>query len=66
MSNTEDYKWIRAWGRLLGSRAYYIIDQVEQARKDHAPENAIYRKDDGTWATTDDITSEVTRYNLGL
>jgi hypothetical protein len=66
MPSANDYPFIRAWGRLMGSYNYYIRDQVQQARDDHAPANAVYRREDGTWATTDDITPATTRIQLGL
>jgi hypothetical protein len=62
---TDDYPWIWRWGRLLGSFSYYIENEVKRAREDGAPQNAIYRRNDGTWATTDDVTSEDTRRQLG-
>jgi hypothetical protein len=49
-----DYPEIRKWGKKMGSFPYYIEQQVRQARKDKAPQNATY-KSDGKWATTDDI-----------
>lgn len=64
MSN--DYHWIREWGKLLGSHDEYIDRQVEKARRDNAPENAIYKSNDGRWVTTDDVTSGETRHALGL
>jgi hypothetical protein len=50
----------------MGSYDYYVRDQVQQAREDNAPANALYRRENGTWATTDDITSATTRVQLGL
>lgn len=66
MTEQNDYPYIRAWGKLLGSFHYYVREQVEQARADRAPTNATHRKVDGTWATTDDITRAETRRQLGL
>lgn len=40
---------------MLGSMRYYIDDQVNQARKDKAPQDAIYKRDNGTWARLRDI-----------
>ena len=53
-----DYLYIRAWGTALGSFLYYIEDQVEKARRDHAPETAIYRRQDGSWAVFEEIAAE--------
>ncbi|MEB3023034.1 MULTISPECIES: hypothetical protein [Mycolicibacter] len=62
----EDYQYIRRWGRHMGSLDYYINDEIERARTDGAPANAIFRRDDGTWRTTDDITDPVLRKQFGL
>lgn len=62
----QEYHWIRKWGEYLLSKNYYIKDQQKLAAEDGAPLNAIFKKEDGTWETTDGITSEVTRYYLGL
>ncbi len=62
----KEYEWIKKWGYWMNSFTGYIRDQIELARQDNAPDNAIYKQDDGTWATTDDITSEVTRESLKL
>ena len=58
---SNDYPFIRAWGRIMGSHRDYIDHQVELAREDQAPPDAIYRRDDGTWATTDEILRSDTR-----
>jgi hypothetical protein len=50
-----EYLMIRAWGKYMGSYAYYIRDQIATAKEDKAPTNAIYKKDDGTWATIEDV-----------
>lgn len=52
-----DYKYIRAWGAYMGSFDYYVNDQVAQARKDNAPEDAIYCRD-GKWATFSGVKNE--------
>ncbi len=56
-----DYKFIRAWCKMLGSFSYFVKNEVEQARRDNAPQNAVYRNADGRWVTYDEITSERTR-----
>jgi hypothetical protein len=50
-----DYRHIKAWGAVMQSFQYYVVDQQQRAAEDQAPVNAIYRKDDGTWSTADDI-----------
>ena len=61
-----EYRFIRAWGELLGSREPCIRDQIARARTENAPPTAIYRTQAGTWATTEDITRSTTRRELGL
>ena len=39
-----DYPYIRAWYRISGSFPYYIEQQVELARKDNAPHDAVFGK----------------------
>jgi hypothetical protein len=56
-----DYLYIRAWGQSLGSTNIFIEEEVRKARKDHAPETAIYHRQDGTWATFEEIDSEKTK-----
>lgn len=56
----QDYRFIRAWGLLLGSASYYITQQIAIARKEHAPERAVCRMGD-KWTTVDEIPSDSTR-----
>ena len=50
---------------MTGSFQYYIDMQVEQARKDKAPENATYRDTlTGKWHTVEDVRSAETREAL--
>ena len=51
------YEHIVLWGRYLGSADYYINDQILLAAKDKAPENAIYKDNDGKWHTFDDVVN---------
>ena len=60
-----DYPYIRAWGRMLHSFEYYITQQVEEARRDRAPQDAIYRNHDtGSWVTFAAVTNEGTRQHI--
>lgn len=59
-----DYKYIRAWGKMLGSFRGYIEGEVEKARKERAPETAIYRRSDGTWATFEGIERQDTKQRI--
>ena len=61
-----DYHWVVKWEQFMGAAQYYIDRMVRTARNDNAPANATHKNDDGTWSTTDDITSKSTRRALGL
>lgn len=53
-----DYLYIRAWG-IVGNRDYRETEcNLEMARKEGAPMSAIYKMEDGTWKTFEDVTSE--------
>jgi len=57
-----DYRWIRIWGRRMGSLFYYIEGQIERARETNAPADAIFERfasdgsgRTGTWATMSEL-----------
>jgi len=50
-----EYKAIALWGKYTGSYQYYIENQQNQAALDNAPISAIYRNQDGTWSTVDEV-----------
>ena len=52
-----DYIMIRAWGQYMGSNNSYIRDQIAIAKEDNAPQNAIYKADEGTWVTIESVKS---------
>ena len=56
-----NYPYIRAWGRMLHSHAYYIKNQVEEARTDNAEFDAIYKNSIGRWQTIRDVKDEQVR-----
>lgn len=57
-----DYIYIRAWHLMTGSYQYYVDMMVSKARRDGAPENAIYYDDRSReWKTVDDIVSPETK-----
>lgn len=56
-----DYKYIRAWGQMLGSFPSYIEGEVERAKRDRAPQTATYRRQDGSWATFEQVVNKETR-----
>jgi hypothetical protein len=62
MSMKKDYLHIRAWGKMMQSNQSYIEDQVEEARADGAPQDAIYQ-DFGTkkWKIYSDVSNPDTR-----
>ena len=49
------HKYVYAWGRYMDSKDYYIQDQLDLAEKDNAPENAIFKRREGDWATMDSL-----------
>ncbi|HEY6020210.1 MAG TPA: hypothetical protein VIY48_10000 [Candidatus Paceibacterota bacterium] len=62
-----DYKYIRAWGKIMSHHKYLVLSQVEKALAENAPADAIYRQQDGTWVTLNspNITTE-TKFLLNL
>lgn len=56
-----DYIYLRAWNRMLGSAPHFCTESLDRARKDKAPDDAIYERHDGAWATYDNITWDETR-----
>jgi hypothetical protein len=54
---TVDYIYIRAWGEMMGSENYFVRNELATAKEDKAPGNAIFKRDDGTWATIEDVAS---------
>ena len=61
-----DYKYIRAWGYSLGSFDYYIENQIAKAKEDNAPPTAVYKRQDGTWATFEEIKRDDTKEEIAL
>lgn len=66
-----DYPWIRAWGWMMGSMEYYIVDEIARAKSSNAPLDAIFRRmtaggewDGKTWARASEIENSNTRYVL--
>jgi hypothetical protein len=62
MPKPEDYKHIRAWGRMMLSYEYYIVQEQEQAAKDNAPIDAIYKRD--TWRRFADVENPDSRMRV--
>lgn len=58
----RDYPYIRAWGRFMHSGSYYIQGELELARAENAPPDAICKNHfTGYWRRYTDIENEVTK-----
>ena len=55
-----DYIYLRAWDRMMGSSSYWCIENIARAKKDNAPQDAIYKNGDH-WQTVDDIVAIETK-----
>lgn len=55
MNKPDDYKLIEFWCLRLGSFRDFTLAQQKAAAYDGAPLDAIYRRDDGSWATIKDV-----------
>lgn len=64
--NNDDYPYIVALGRNLGSASGWVAAQCQLARRENAPHNAMSRRQDGTWSTTDDMVDPEVRKRYGL
>lgn len=57
-----DYPYIRAWYRISGSFPYYIEQQVELARQENAPHDAVFRHlNQPIWYTVNQIGNKETK-----
>lgn len=52
-----DYIYIRAYGKYMQLASSFINDELQMAHDDKAPGNVIFKRDDGTWATIEDINA---------
>ena len=59
--NAMDYKYVRAWNIMMGSFDYYINSEVEKAKQDKAPDDAIYKNHLDKWVTVSEIKNEETK-----
>lgn len=59
----DEYPYIRAWGKMMGSFTQFIDDRVEMARAEHAPQTAIF-KDVRTlkWHIAEDVQGDTIQY----
>jgi hypothetical protein len=44
-----NYPYVRAWEQMMRSNEFYIEDQIALARKENAPEDAMWRGKSGKW-----------------
>jgi hypothetical protein len=58
--------YVTAWGRYLGSRDYYIEEQVAQAVVDGAPKDAIFKDTEGVWHTLADLQRQAPKLRAKL
>lgn len=56
-----DYKYLRAWNKMMASGRDYCKRTLEDARSSNAPGDAIYQSMDGSWRKFSDITNPATR-----
>ena len=50
------HPYVKAYSLCMGDFTETMQAAVALAAKENAPEDAVYRKDDGTWATLKDLT----------
>ncbi len=60
----SDYKYLRAWCMMMGSFPEWVEAQVERAKRENAPETAVYRNNDGRWVTFDEVKSHTARQRV--
>lgn len=63
---TSRYTFIQRYGEMLGRPNYQIYAEQDQALKDGAPTNAVFRRVDGSWAVTEEVVDLDSRKYLGL
>lgn len=60
----NEYIYIRAWCQMLGSFPTFTENEVARAKADKAPKTAVYRRNNGTWATFEEIQSQRTKQEV--
>lgn len=60
----KKYVYLCAWCRLLGSTRAYAQREIAQAKAEHAPEAAIFKRATGEWAVFEDIQREDTKRKI--
>ena len=61
MTKATDYIWIERWGKFLGSFDYYIKREQAKALNENASLSATYKREDGSWATINNVTNSQTK-----
>lgn len=64
MSENMDYVYIRAWCKLMNATPDVTENEVETARKEKAPQTAVYKNKDGTWENFEGIVRSETKQQL--
>ena len=59
-----DYVYIRAWCKLMNSTPEFTENEVEAARKEKAPQTAVYKRKDGVWEIFEGIVRGGTKQQL--
>jgi hypothetical protein len=55
MPDDYDYPYLRAWDRMMGSSGWWCEENLSRARKEKAPQDAIYKSHVGKWHTYENI-----------
>ena len=58
--NAIDYRHIAAWGKMMGSFAYFVRCEQAKAARDNAPIDAVYKRE-GVWITIRDCAESTQR-----
>lgn len=60
----DQYPYIILYGQFMDSSGYYINNELERAKSENAPHNAVFKRDDGSWfvMTDYDATSPFAVY----
>jgi hypothetical protein len=59
MPKPSDYKYVRAWNKMMGSYEYHIRSQQRLAADDNAPLDALYKRHGtGVWVCASELDDE--------
>jgi hypothetical protein len=59
--SADDYPYLRAWDRMMMSSSYWRRENLERARHENAPHDAIYKSHEGRWCTYQEIQNPSTK-----